>query len=80
MHVADDLDGRAQFDQCRLTEKDLPGGQAYGGDLGILQGRTLGHLAAVSSFEETGDHIVHVERTVEIVARGVGRPEGERAG
>ena len=35
--VADDLDGRAEFDEGRLGEEDLARGLADGGDLCILE-------------------------------------------
>jgi hypothetical protein len=69
VNVTDDLDGRAQLDQRRLTQEHLPRSQTDRRDLGILERRALGHFPTVPSFQQPGDHVVHVERAVKVVTR-----------
>lgn len=61
MHVADNLDGRTELDQCGLAEKHFARSCTHTHDFCILQRWTLCDFAAVACFEQALNHVVDVE-------------------
>lgn len=76
MHVADNLDGRTELDQCGLAEEHFARGCTHTHDFCILQRRTLCDFAAVAGFEQALDHVVDVEDLESVACAGGSRADG----
>ena len=59
--VTDDLHGRRQLDQRRLTEKYIASCKANGGNLRILKAKGLADFPGVSNVKQPLDHVVNVQ-------------------